>query len=93
MNEAAKYDEQPASGDQIVAAANGEEAAVEQAAEGFAQEATEDIAGRAAPEHEEGMTAEQTATEGKNVKSNQSALENYSGEIMTKDMDLVEVGN
>ena len=59
---------QPASGIQIVAAANQEEASVEQAAEGSAREAQEDIAGRAAPEHEEGMTTEQTATEEINVR-------------------------
>ena len=81
---------QPARGVQIVPAANEEEAAVERAAEGSAQEDPGDIAGRAVPE--EGEYAEQSATEGMIVRSNQSILETYSGGNMVKDADQVEVG-
>ena len=81
---------QPARGVQIVPAANEEEAAVERAAEGSAQEDPGDIAGRAVPE--EGEYAKQTATEGMIVRSNQSALETFSRGNMVKDADQVEVG-
>ena len=80
MNKAAKYDEQSASGVQIVAAANEEEAAVEQAAE----EAPGDKAGRAAPEHEEGMTAEQTATEEDTVRRGSSTVSAGIGDAVAQ---------
>ena len=82
MNKAAEYDEQPARGVQIVPAANEEEAAVE--------EDPGDIACRSVPE--EGEYAEQTATKGMIVRSNQSAMETYSRGNMVKDAEQVEVG-
>ena len=63
---------------------------MERAAEGSAQEDPGDIAGQAVPE--EGEYAEQSATEGMIVRSNQSILETYSGGNMVKDADQVEVG-
>ena len=74
MVEEAKFAEQSASGVRIVAATPEEEAAVAQAAEGSAQEAQEDIASRAAPEHMENMSADKTATEEETVRRGSSAV-------------------